>query len=206
MLEVGGYLSTAYPPAPVSLIDAAYREWVWETECNWVVNGSLTTTASTAVYTLPSPEWKHVKIVRCDEVILEKSDAVTLRTDNPRFAVADTGTPRYFWRDNVRDIRLYPAPDTTGWTIQVYGMQAPAPLSDDTSTPYLVPEVNHRDLCVRAANLHKQRFAVGEELEKLLIAERAYQKRLSQFRREFLGTRSTGDIDRGWPSVSSVCL
>lgn len=173
MAEMGRYNNTSRPPIWTDLINTAYVEFVWETEC-YRAQDTFDTVADQAEYPLTKPYWKFV--TRCiygTDSALEKTTEAELDILDPLWLIRDSGTPQFWlWvRPNV--LRLWPTPDTADVTVTFTGVRAPNRMTDPNGYP-LVQDVYHETICQRAFDLAAKRWATGEELEKLVKTEREY--------------------------------
>ena len=191
MLSLGGNRDTAYKPSPGTLINRAYKEFVWETECKWGIDSSLTTVVDQREYTLAVPEWKRVQSVHYGEVPLTKMPAMSVENMlGANWYWADASDPMYWWRAESQTIWLHPKPATASVALNCFGLRAPAALVALGSP--LIPEVYHWVLAERAYALHAKTFARGDELTALMQAEGRYLDKLSEWKRQFAQQRMSG--------------
>ena len=78
-------------------------------------------------------------------------------------------------------LRLWPAPDTAGVTLTVYGVRTPAALSAGSDTP-LVPDVHHEAIAQRAAWFVMEPWVRGAELQTLQARIDAWASRVRKLR------------------------
>jgi hypothetical protein len=169
LLKFGGWFDVGSPVDLAGLVNEALRLWSWQAEYK-TGQATFTTAAGTAEYTLSNPpDWKIVKDVYYGTTArLARTSEDLVRMEDPLYRVVPNGTPDRFWMPLPNVVRLYPTPATSGTTVTVYGIRADADLANPTDTPGC-PAHYHRAVARLAAFLHAERYAQGEEKERIRV-------------------------------------
>lgn len=162
LLEIEGWTNTVYPLDTATAINNALREFSMEAEYINDQVSSLTTTAGTHTYTLPTYSWKRVTdvIVNTNQNIRQVTET-QLRLIDPLWTQAPNGTPAFYIWTQPNKIRLHPTPDTSSQTIFVRGIRAEASLSAGSDVP-LLDASYHRAIPLLAAWEWARQYAQGE--------------------------------------------
>ena len=175
MAELEGYANAARKPVWFDLVNDAYREFVWHTECFWEEDSSLTV-VDQAEYDIPTPFYKLLTDVIYDGVAgkeLIKTSQSEIRRGDPMWLSRPSSLPSYYMIVGPNKIRLHDKPDTVDVVISVYGPRGPALLVDDDDYP-LVPGVYHEAIAERAYGKAAKRWARGEARQNFIDRETEY--------------------------------
>lgn len=166
LVELAGFTDTANTPDYSVLVNRAYDEFCWETECNLTSDATLTTVADQAEYTIPLPHFRTIYEVLYDGYPLSRTSLAAVRESDPEWLTAASGTPDRYWRPKWSTLRLYVPPETASKTLTIYGSRSPADLSADGDCPD-IPNAHHDGLAQRAAWLAMEAWVRGEERQAL---------------------------------------
>lgn len=206
LAELDRFTDSEHAPDWGALVNQAYEEWCWETECYWTSDATLTTVVGQAEYTIPLPYFRTILKVLYDGYPLQRSSEVEVDRLDPTWLTAVSGTPAVYWRPQHGVLRLHPKPDTVSKTITIYGSRARADLSLDTDVP-MIPNVYHSSLAQRAAWLAVEPWVRGD-------GRQALQDRVDQYLdglRRMRGTQNQ-DVLAGvsryqmWPAAERISV
>jgi hypothetical protein len=182
LLELGGYSNTEMPFSLGELVNKAYREFIWETDAFLRLDQTMTSVTGQALYNLPGQPWKWLMQVFYNQSwIWDKGSPFTLMRDYPNWLFDSPGTPVLWFIESPGVLRFYPAPDTTGLEIDLYGPSLPPDLANDGDVP-IIAEPYHEEIAKRGYWIEAERTARGEERQMLVDQIQQYQKRLADLR------------------------
>ena len=175
MAELEGYANAARKPVWFDLVNDAYREFVWHTEC-FSEEETFVTVADQAEYAIATPYFKLITDVIYNGTTgkeLIKTSASEIRRGDPMWLSRVSAVPSYYMIVGPNRLRLHDKPDEADITITVYGLRAPALLEEDDDYP-LIPAVYHEALAERAYAKAAKRWARGEARQAFIDRESEY--------------------------------
>jgi len=178
-----GWTEVSPPPDWASLINEAWREFSWETECvvsMATVSGG--TVAGQAEYTLAKPYWKSLTDVWVNQVALSISSAIFEREGDPNWVFLASGTPTRAFLSAVDRLMLMPPPSTGGQEIRLRGIREGSTLSAPTDEP-AVPYRFHKGIVYGAVLLHAEAYAQGASLERVQWYNERYRELVAETKR-----------------------
>jgi hypothetical protein len=183
--EVWGYSNAPRAPDWFSLINQAYKDYCWATECVRGPYVDVATVSGTSEYTLTTPDWKIVNDVYYNGAALKRINEESLRRVNTDWLYAANGTPTGFWMPRKNVLRVYPPPNAVQ-TLRIWGVRGPTALSADADTPS-IPDTYHSALPLRAAWLHARKYAKSpEQITSLGLRKQEYEEVVASHREDVL--------------------
>lgn len=131
---------------------------------------TLNTTADKRTYRLP-PDCLRATRLKLANKWLSKTSHEDLDLEYTREEdetwITETGTPTHWYEEREDVIGLYPIPDDA-YTMQLWGVQKPDTLSDD-SDESILPEFLHEAVCLYAAYWCKEQDREFDAADRLWI-------------------------------------
>lgn len=164
-----GWTDSSPSPEWGSLVNQAYQNYCWDTECT-VGFEDVTTVANQAEYAFTG-NFKEVTDCYYDTTGAKKPLIKTSwrfeRQLCPGWYYAVAGVPCRFMLMATNTLRLAPPPSTGGLTVRAIGIKMPAALSAGSDTP-LFPDKFHEAIALYAAWIQGKTFSSQDRRDKML--------------------------------------
>lgn len=205
--EVWGFANTKRPPVWATLVNEAYSEICFEAELIRGPSVTFPTVDNQPEYDLLAVAgdyggaWKSVQDVYYNGTYIGPIDEALLRRQDPTWLTTTKGTPVGWMMPRPNTLRLFPAPDSVV-NVEVWGIRAPEKLALGTDVP-VFSAIYHNAIAIRAAWLHANRFAKGDDHYKMLAQKDAmYREILNKLKANQMEHTSLGTGRRVWTMES----
>jgi hypothetical protein len=179
LASFGSYADISPAPAWDVLCNSGQRDFFWDTEMV-ISETTFTTVANQAEYTIPSPYFKSFNLVIYGTTIaLTRTTEAEEEALDHLWTMRNAGQPSRWLSPSPNVIRLIDKPSTSGDTVTVRGVRAPADMVAGTDTPPC-PEVFHGAIALKAAMLQMEVFAVEAEAARLAAYLNEYNEEIKE--------------------------
>lgn len=188
LCSFAGWTNINTAPSYTDLVNRGYRQVCWNTEV-YKTTTTLTTVANQNLYTLSGTDI--ISVYDCiygTTVAMFPSNELEQRRQNSLWMYLAAGSPRFYWMQYPNAIYLHPKPSASGDTVNLYVSRLPADMSSNSDLP-VFPVVFHDAIAYRAACLLGERYATGEEMQRLQLF-RAEAERIESDMMNWIGTEN----------------
>ena len=196
-LKKEGYLETQPSPDLAALVNQAWAEFSWDTECVEAQGTATTAGVSTGpeFLALDAPSWKslyHVRYGTADSYLDESSLRAEMDT-NPHLLTAGVSTPTRYALSEPDVLVLIPGSSTVGTTVTFRGIREGTALSADNDEP-ACPKVFRSGIVYRAALIHLNAYC--KEMERLGYYQALYDQQVKKLKTYLAPLRARGAVRR----------
>lgn len=188
LCSFAGWTDLSSAPSYTDLVNRGYRQVCWNTQV-YKTTATVTTVQGQNLYAIGGKDV--IAIYDCiygTSVAMFPSNELERRREDNLWMFRAASQPRYYWMQTPNNIYFYPAPATAGDTVNLYLSQLPADMSGGTDVPCF-PIVFHDAIAYRAACLLGERYATGEEMQRLQMFT-AQAERLEADMMNWLGNQN----------------
>lgn len=192
-----GYSETEPPPDYPGLVNQAWAEFSWDTECVEAQGTELTlgVSAGPEFLVLTAPSWKSIYHCRygSSDSYLDETSLRKEMDENPHLLTVGVSTPTRYALSEPDMLVLIPGSSTVGTTVTFRGIREGSAMSLDNDEP-ACPKVFRAGIVYRAVLKHLEAYC--DNLDKLVYYEKKYKIEVSKLKSYLAPLRGRGAIRR----------